>query len=218
MVNFMKNKLFIYALICSLLTLINGLSNPVFAQKKNSYKCTQLKGKPITVVDTARGRIQLIVWQSDYFRASGWTPEKRCQEVTRRFQKFSDNGTLRFIANGAIDNYQVICVSPQSQDIGCQEENLLMTLEPNDNPIEVMKELFEDAVKTGAMPIRRSQAVLDLEKYFATAPLMSVAPTIIDKPPLNPIDKPPLKPNQPNPPSNPPSGGTTIECPPILCD
>jgi len=192
------------------------LVNPLKADtKKNVYSCVNHQGKPMTVVDTLRGRIQLIVWQSDYFRASGWTPEKRCQEVTRRFQGFSDNGTLRFIANGMIGKYQVICVSPQSQDIGCQEENLLMTLEPNDNPIESMKELFEDAVKTGAMPVRRSQAVLDLERYFATAPLMEVTPTIIDKPPLNPIDKPSLK---PNPLSNPPSGGTTIECPPILCN
>jgi len=177
--------------------------------KKNVYSCIDHEGKPMTVVDTTRGRIQLIVWESDYFRASGWTPEKRCQEVSKRFQQFSDNNRLRFIANGMIGKYQVICVSPQSPppstNIVCQEQNLLMTLEPKDKPVEVMKQLFEDAVKIGAMPIRRGQAVLDLDKYFAVAPLMDA---------ISPIQKPPLIPEE----KKPPQSGTTIECPPILCD
>lgn len=188
-------------------------ANPVQADStRNIYSCINQQGKPMTVVDTIRGRIKLIVWESDYFRASGWTPEKRCQEVTQRFQKFSDEKMLRFIANGTLQKYPVLCVSPESSNqpltreakINCREDNLLITLEPRDNPIEVMKKLFEDAVKTGAMPLRRGQAVLDLEQYFATAPLIQVTSTNLEKPPENT--------------PNPSSGETKIECSPLLCD
>ncbi|WP_330203048.1 COP23 domain-containing protein [Cyanobacterium sp. Dongsha4] len=200
---------FILSLIFGQILSLIFINSAQADSKKNVYSCIEHEGKPITVVDTTRGRIQLIVWQSDYFRASGWTPEKRCQEVSKRFQRFSDNDTLRFIANGTINKYKVICVSPKSSDIVCQEQNLLMTLEPKDNPVEVMRQLFEDAVKIGAMPIRRSQAVLDLDKYFAVAPLMDA---------ISPIQKPPLIPEEKKPPQKPSQSGTTIECPPILCD
>lgn len=114
----MKNQFFIQFFIFGLLTIANGFfSQDSLAQTKNSYKCIQLNGKPTTIVDTARGRIQLIVWQSDFFRDSGWTPQKRCNEVTKRFQQFSDSGSLRYIATGTMNQQPVICVAEKNHQV-----------------------------------------------------------------------------------------------------
>lgn len=207
----MKPRLYLILILIIAQTLPLLWVNSVKANsKKNVYSCINHQGKPMTVVDTMRGRIQLIVWESDYFRASGWTPEKRCQEVTNRFQEFSDQGILKYVTTGIMNKYPVICLGekvqkPQAGDTyQCQSDGLLITLQMNDKPTEVMRQLFEDAVKTGAMPVSRGKAVLDLEKYFATAPLIDVASGIWEKTPENT--------------SNPSSKETKIECPSVLCD
>jgi hypothetical protein len=167
----------------------------------------------MTIVDTPRGRIKLILWESSYFSQSSWTPQKRCDEVTRRFQKFSDDGTLKYITTGKIGQYNVICVSGQKpspgSNIDCSSEGLLITLEPTDNPDTVMKELFQEATKVGSMPVRRSQRILDMEQYLSKAPLMAEESVVNPTTSVNVEEaKPENNTEQPN----------VIDCPPILCD
>ncbi|PHV62584.1 COP23 domain-containing protein [Cyanobacterium aponinum] len=210
----MKNQFFIQFFIFGLLTIANGFfSQDSLAQTKNSYKCIQLNGKPTTIVDTARGRIQLIVWQSDFFRDSGWTPQKRCNEVTKRFQQFSDSGSLRYIATGTMNQQPVICVAEKkSSGFKCRGDGLLLTLQPKDNPSKVLTDLFNMSARTSTGGLSRG-GVLDLDSFLATASTISsdnndnlptsnnnsLPPTIISNPETNqkPKDNP--------------------SCPPILC-
>jgi hypothetical protein len=193
---------------------VSANPNPLPTQTSSSrkYSCVQNEGKPMTVVDTGRGRIQLISWESSYFSQSSWTPQKRCDEVTKRFQQFSDNGTLKFITTGKIDKYNVICVSGQKpapgSNISCSSEGLLITLEPKDDPDKVMKELFQEATRVGSMPIRRSQRILDMEKYLSDAPIMNQESVVTPKTSVNVESQPEKKPEQ----------SDVIDCPPILCD
>ena len=183
-------------------------SNPNLPQKSSTrnYQCIQHQGKPMTIVDTQRGRIQLILWESSYFSQSSWTPQKRCNEVTRRFQNFSDQGNLKYITTGKINQYNVICVSGQKpspgSNISCSSEGLLITLEPTDDPDQVMTQLFQEAARIGSMPVtrsQRSQSILDMEQYLNKAPLMSQESVVIPETPVN---------EQPD----------VIDCPPILCE
>ncbi|NCO78952.1 MAG: hypothetical protein GW795_07200 [Cyanobacteria bacterium] len=164
---------------CLTLTSVFTTENS-FAQKaKNSYKCINNKGIPTTVVDTSRGRIQLIVWQSDFFRNSGWTPQKRCQEVTARFQKFSDSGSLRYVTTGLIDKkYPAICVGQKTPGQGytCTKNGLLLTLQSDDNPNEVLKTLFNNAAQVGGKPVVRNDGnyVFPMEEFLNQAQTMEI--------------------------------------------
>ncbi len=124
-------------------------------QPKNSiqYFCLHQSGeKPVTVADTKRGKIELIIWKSQFFSNTGYTPEQRCDEVTARFQQHSDAKTLRYISTGTMNRQSVICVA-QNDAGDCRSDGLLLTLEPRDNPNQVLRELFnlEERASSGGM-------------------------------------------------------------------
>jgi hypothetical protein len=169
---------------------------PSEAQTRNIYNCLQYRNQPTTVVDTTRGRIQLIVWKSGFFSSAGWTPEKRCQVVTQRFQKFSDNGTLRYIATGRMNNAPVICVAEKKPSgFKCLPNGLLITLQPNDNPSTVLKDMFDISSRISSGGLTRGGDILDLEEFLQNVPTTN---EIID----------PEKPNNPD---------NNTSCPTILC-
>ena len=65
-----------------------AFSQPAEAQSRNTFFCGMSEGKPATIVRTARGNVPLIVWSNEAFSASGWTPKRRCEDVSARFQRF----------------------------------------------------------------------------------------------------------------------------------
>ncbi|BAQ64014.1 COP23 domain-containing protein [Geminocystis sp. NIES-3709] len=152
-----------------------GITNTIQAQgAKNTYKCINNQGIPTTIVDTPRGRIQLITWQSEFFRNSGWTPQKRCQEVTTRFQKFSDSGKLKFVTTGVQKNLPVICVGQKFPGKGytCIKDGLLITLQSSDNSNEILKSLFSNAARVGGTPVSRDpegKFVVPIDDFLQTA-------------------------------------------------
>lgn len=140
-------------------------------EAKNNYRCIMKQGSPTTVVDTRRGRIDLIIWKSGLFQ--GWTPLKRCQTISSRFQNFSDQGKLRYVINGTLDKQPVICVAENIPGKGliCDKNGLLLTLQPNDNPQKVMEELFDLSARVrGGSPLVRTganQTVLNINDLLA---------------------------------------------------
>jgi hypothetical protein len=193
----MNDSLFTKLLI-AYLTITNTVKlNIAQAQaqvSKNVYSCINNKGLPTTVVDTNRGRIELIVWQSNYFRASGWNPQKRCQEVALRFQKFSDNSTLKYVTTGTINNQKVICIGKNfpGGSFDCLSDGLLITLEPNDNPDEVLKNLFTHATRVVGNPVKRDprgKYVFPLNQYLEKAPIMEQNVVREENPQMTPVER-----------------------------
>ncbi len=155
----------------SILAIINSiLPLPSHAQSQNIYNCLEFKNNPTTVVDTQRGRIQLIIWNSNFFRASGWTPQRRCEAVTQRFQKFSDSGSLRYIATGRMNRLPVICVAEKKPSgFKCKSDGLLITLQPSDNPNNVLIDLFDISSRISSGGLSRG-GILDLEEFLENVP------------------------------------------------
>lgn len=108
-------------------------------KSKIRYECKNDNHKLSTVAHTERGTIELIVWESTYFGAN-WSPAKRCNTVTERLQGFSDQRLLRFVSTGSLNNYNVICIAEKTGD--CIDQGLLITLEPQDQPNQVLRQLF----------------------------------------------------------------------------
>jgi hypothetical protein len=207
-----------YSLIWSLLTVINNFSGSVSAQGKNIYRCIQLKGIPTTIVDTAKGRIQLIIWQSDYFGDSGWSPKKRCEEVTSRFQRLSNSGNLKYVATGTINSQSVICAAEKrTSGYKCRADGLLLTLQSNDNPNKVLSELFNLSARTSAGGLYRGN-ILNLDEFLASA---ETIPNDDNLPSSNVNPNPPptiiTNPSTPKPTIETPKDNNSPSCPPLLC-
>ncbi len=142
------------------------------------YRCMDREGLPATVAYTSRGAIELIKWQNDYFSASNYTPTRRCQEVSTRFQHHSDVNNLRFISTGKINNYNVICISEKTGD--CKPNGLLITLQADDNPEDVLRNLFSlDARRVHGGITRTSNGgrqikeTIDLNRFLADSPILA---------------------------------------------
>ena len=130
---------------------------------RDQYRCENNQ----TIVHTRRGKIQLIVWKSDFFANSGYTPEERCQMVSNRFQRFSDAKKLRFLSTGNMNNQPVICISDRSGN--CIRNGLLLTLEPSDNPEQVLHDLFDISARIsggGVSRADRDKTVVDFRQLL----------------------------------------------------
>jgi hypothetical protein len=67
-----------------------------------------------------------------------WTPERRCSEVSQRMQAAHEAGTLKYLTNGKMNGQKVICTATEVNG-ACK--NLLMTMRPQDKPLQFLEEL-----------------------------------------------------------------------------
>ncbi|MEY2857593.1 MAG: hypothetical protein RLZZ74_1905 [Cyanobacteriota bacterium] len=120
----------------------SAIAPPATAETKNinTYYCAQLNGSWNTFVNTPRGRVKLINWANQF--SPDWTPQKRCSEVSGRFQKFLDQGNLKFIRTGNVNNLPVLCVA-NARGGDCPDDNVLVTLKPETDPEGVLIKLVD---------------------------------------------------------------------------
>ncbi len=196
MKNFLFTKLFLgsTAILSWLFFISSAVANPSQTTNKQGskplveYRCIDRNGHPTTLAYTSRGTIELIVWKEEYFAGSGYTPKRRCREVTSRFQQHSDAENLRYISTGIMNRYKIICVSDKSGN--CKPKGLLITLKHNDNPEKVMRDLFNlSARKSGGginLSARRVDGaitrvsdkdnylkeMIDIDKFLAESPVI----------------------------------------------
>ena len=124
-------------------------------KQKPIFFCGKKHGVSTTFARTRMGDVPIIRWVTTTFNSSGWPPQKRCELVSRRFQKVYENGTLRFITTGTINKQPVVC---GTNYIGgsCSITGLLFTLRPTDDPNRVMEQLFE--FRDFGNPLRHSSS------------------------------------------------------------
>ena len=106
----MKHRLFSQVLIgltgtvtlasLTALTTIATTNQPSYAEGTTFY-CGKSKGIPVTFVRTQDSRkVTIVRWTSNAYFPPPWTAQRRCDEVSRRFQRSNDNGTLKNITTG----------------------------------------------------------------------------------------------------------------------
>ena len=93
----------------SALSLTTYLNLPSYAQS-TTFFCAVNKGVPVTYARTPRGKIPMIRWVDNSF-GGRWTPQQRCADVSQRFQRNYDNGTLKFITTGTLKGNRVVCAA-----------------------------------------------------------------------------------------------------------
>lgn len=107
--------------------------------KKLSFYCGTSQGAPATLAKSGSRVVPIIRWSSDAFSNSGFSPERRCQEVSKRFQTYYDDGSLSFITTGRMNGQNVVCVARSN---GGPCAGLLFTLKPGSNPTQAINQLF----------------------------------------------------------------------------
>jgi hypothetical protein len=101
------------------------ISEPAEASP-DEYFCASYKGTYRTFARSPRGNMSLLNFER--YVSEHWNPRRRCVEVSRRFQRFHDNG-IKFIGSGLVNNEPVLCaVSVKIEK--CNSDNVLVTLPP----------------------------------------------------------------------------------------
>jgi Circadian oscillating protein COP23 len=134
---------------------------------KITFSCDVKNGVPRTVARTLRGEVSIIRWVSNFGGEVGYTPQKRCEEVSNRFQQYYNQGILNYITTGRENNYDIICVSSEN---GGACDGLLFTLKPGESASSLIPQLF-DVASLGSGPIEQSSSgiSIDFNKLLETA-------------------------------------------------
>ena len=185
----LKRKLLTKMLAALALTLgaTMALSRPSEAENRRFFCGTDnhpnLGNVPSTIARSTRGDIPIIIWVSE--RTNGWTPERRCEHVSQKFQRYYDNGTLKYIRTGNINNHPVICVASH-KDGDCLERDVLLTLEPRDDAHTALEQMLDLRRRAGGQPLQLSdgllfyvngEAYVDTEIFIDRAPVREIEAT-----------------------------------------
>lgn len=145
------------------------LNQPASASvSARGFVCSSAVGAPATNVITAEGRqVPVIRWTSRAFNDAGWSQQRRCQEVSARFDGFLKQGRLAFITTGRINGLPVICTAP-SRGAAC--DGLLYTLKPGQDATATLRDLLEIRVKArGPLNETTSRLYVSLDELLSTA-------------------------------------------------
>lgn len=143
------------------------ISEPFSAQ---AFSCERLDRTYKTVL--AGTKTPLIHWRSQEFSSSGYTPERRCKQVTNKLNKivFENGSRLSdlWLTMGQVGSYRVLC-QVNSTRSGCNRNNLLMTLSywNRRKPEEVIARLLSFAVVNKGKSVQESsgQTYINLEQW-----------------------------------------------------
>jgi hypothetical protein len=132
--------------------------------QKLSFYCGTSQGSPATLAKSGSRVVPIIRWSSDAFSDSGFSPERRCQEVSKRFQTYYDDGSLSFITTGRMNGQNVVCVA-RSHGGPCA--GLLFTLKPGANPTQVINQLFNIRTRaSGPLNETTARPYIDFEEFL----------------------------------------------------
>ncbi len=163
----MKIKTFVLLIIGFAVTSsVIALSQQASRAGNATFYCDNSSGTPTTFVSTEDGkRLPIIRWVSSY----GLSPDRRCAEVSQRFQTSYNNGNLRYIQAGSIRGIPVIC-APMQKYAPCTDATLLITLKPNTNANAVLRRLVDRRALASGNALEESGGkkpiYIDLVKYF----------------------------------------------------
>ncbi|MGL5063786.1 MAG: COP23 domain-containing protein [Microcoleus sp.] len=184
MVTLNKCKLLRLIFAASSIALASGaFLTDALAQNKVQAKgffCGKSNGVPATLARTNRGEIPVIQWTSERFREAGYSPEKRCQEVSARFQRFFINNQLNYLTTGMMNNQQVVCIADRE---GGNCTGLLFTLKPGSNANQVLSSLLAVRVRASA-PLNEStsRVYINITEYLQEAAAETESNSPSDRP------------------------------------
>lgn len=140
---------------------IGSFALPAISASSDKYHCQEISGVHSVYSRVPRGDIKLM--QFDRNVNQKWSIASRCQEVALRFQRYYDNGILRYIGAGYLNNQPVLCAIVEADSL-CRNDNILVTLPPDADPIDSARLLMN----TRGLALGRTVAVSGADKIEVT--------------------------------------------------
>ncbi len=108
--------------------------------KQVTFACVATDKTIATVARTSNQDIPIITWSSKIF-SSDWTPEKRCQQVTKKFENLRQKNALNYITTSVVNGSPVIC-AVKTVNESCTDEAILITLKDRSEAQKVFDQMF----------------------------------------------------------------------------
>ena len=117
--------------------------------------------------------VPIIYWKSFPFRGAAWTNQKRCENVSPKFQTFYDNNLLGYLTHGINQKgYPVICAVVTDTE-QCNSDNQLFQLKPDQQGGEVLMSLMDILENRTAKPLYQNsgeQVYVPMNNFLEKAP------------------------------------------------
>lgn len=94
----------------------------------------------------------MVIWINEDFTASGYSPERRCKEISNRFEGFNRTGQLKVLKTGNVGGQPVICAASNRNSV-CSKNTVLITLPAGTNANTVLDRLLNTRAGASATPI-----------------------------------------------------------------
>ena len=174
-------------------TTVASIPNPV---QSTGFFCGKSGGQPATIATRAEGNLPIIKWVSNSFSDSGFDAQRRCEQVSERFQQYHKTGKLKYLTTGIINRQAVICVAT-SRGGDCARElpnnGLLFTVKPGTDPRDTLKRLENLRAKASSTsslnesaPSNRVEVengdrlYIDMGEYLNSQPAESASPQSVE--------------------------------------
>ena len=143
------------------LGLLPFMAQPSHAAEQDRFYCGEVNGTPTTKMRTPRKDVPLVIWLTTAF-GSRWTPENRCDSVSKQFQA-AHEANQKFLTVGKKNDHDIICATKVA---GGNCERQLLTIPKNLNPSASLNTL-KDATDglTSAALINTPGVRSDYESY-----------------------------------------------------
>ncbi|MFM5901767.1 MAG: COP23 domain-containing protein [Dolichospermum sp.] len=149
----MKNNLSAPLTGLALALSVTLASNQPSQAQSRQFTCASVDNYPVTVVrHPSRGSVPLIVWTKTSQINDTWTPQKRCEQVSDRFQKLQNQGQLRILKTGTVNRQSVICGLETDQG-ACNKKNVLLTMTKNRDPKQVLEILLNTRISASGQAV-----------------------------------------------------------------
>lgn len=105
------------------------------------FRCTVIDGEYVVVYSPESEPDTEYPWAQPTALGGGWTPERRCNEISRRLESYRPDG-LQELQTGVENGYDIVCVTTE-QVPGCR---IVLTVPPGQDPVATRDRVFENIV------------------------------------------------------------------------
>ena len=164
-------------------TLVASIPTPA---QTTGFVCGKSGGQPATILQRSSGNVTVIKWVSNSFSDSGFDAQRRCEQVSDRFQQYHKTGNLKYLTTGVINRQPVICVANRRGGDCARElpnNGLLFTVKPGSDARDTLKRLvnLRDRASTNSLNEGAPSSRVDVEKsdrlYIDMAEYLNSQPT-----------------------------------------
>ncbi|MDX2212040.1 MAG: COP23 domain-containing protein [Oculatellaceae cyanobacterium bins.114] len=117
----------------------SGDSTAPRIEDSTRFACQTVNGEYTVMYYPESQPNQAYAWAVPSLLGGGWTPQRRCAEISRRLESYRPDG-LQELRTGTENGYNVICATTE-RNSGCR---IVLTVPPGQDPVATRDRVFEN--------------------------------------------------------------------------